>query len=374
MEMLRNAQRYCWLSVGQHPPPEKKMHNRTEYPFDVLLLLRIVELQLRPRLTRKQNIVTCLLDMLLVRLCRLWVVTLCNSSSRRFNSSPSEQSGAIQIELECTLLSVAFANLLSGGSRDSCGVLTIAPLFSGRWGWVSLPLAVPTALLLLLIPDLGIAHALLKRCMVLLAIYDIMHRNILSLVGVLVEAYQTRHARLGSKVMTSLAFFLLAMDGIANIKHFAQIDSTWRTEVITSVSIHNLGCIEGPQHTIRVLPLVSWRGTRASNPGMREELCDRVALLGIDAQKMRDKILGGFADIVPPWRKEGILALGNLLRQDLNALIVERWEAAKKSVENATQRPHIDGLGVPLILDDLGCCIPDSAAGSHGLFVPDDLG
>lgn len=194
--------------------------------------------------------------MLFVRLCRLWLVTffllsrtLCNSS-RRFNSAPSEQSGTIQIELKRALLSVAFANLLSGGSRDSCGVLTIASLLSGRWGWVSLPLAVPTALLLLLIPDLGIAHALFKRCMVLLAVYDIMHSNILSLVGVLVKAYQTRNARLGSDVMTSLAFFLLAVDGIADIKHFAEIDSTWRAEVIASVSIHNLGCIEGPQHTV----------------------------------------------------------------------------------------------------------------------------
>lgn len=107
---------------------------------------------------------------------------------------------------------------------------------------------------------------------------------------------------------------------------------------------------------------------------MRQELCDRVALLGIHTQKMRDKVLGRLADIVPPWRKEGILALGNLLRQDLNALIIERWEAAKKRVENATQGPHIDGLGVPLILDNLGCRIPDSAARSHGLLVPYDLG
>jgi len=114
--------------------------------------------------------------------------------------------------------------------------------------------------------------------------------------------------------------------------------------------------------------------TRFTDPGVVEELVDIVALVGIDGQEVRNKILSRLGNVVPPRRQEGVLTLGDLLGQDLNALVVEWRETAEKGVENATKSPHVDTLRVTLILDNLGSSVADSSARSHGLTVPDDLG
>jgi hypothetical protein len=58
----------------------------------------------------------------------------------------------------------------------------------------------------------------------------------------------------------------------------------------------------------------------------------------------------------------------------VNTLVVERRETTKESVENASQRPHIDALRVPLVLDDFRRGVTDGTARSHRRLVPDDLG
>jgi len=113
---------------------------------------------------------------------------------------------------------------------------------------------------------------------------------------------------------------------------------------------------------------------RLTNPRVVKELVDVVTLIGVDGQKMRNKILGRLGDVIPPRRQESVLALGDLLGEDLNALVVEWRETAEKSVENAAESPHVDTLGVTLILDDFGSSVTNSSARSHGLTVPDDLG
>ena len=64
----------------------------------------------------------------------------------------------------------------------------------------------------------------------------------------------------------------------------------------------------------------------------------------------------------------------NLLGQNIDALVVERRETTKQGIENAAKRPHVNALGVSLVLDDLGRSVSDGAAWRHRLLVPNDLG
>ena len=79
-------------------------------------------------------------------------------------------------------------------------------------------------------------------------------------------------------------------------------------------------------------------------------------------------------DVVPPRAEERIISPCYLLRQHVDTFVIERRKSTEKSVENASEGPHVDGLGVPFVLYDLWCCVPNSSAWGHGLLVPDDLG
>ena len=107
---------------------------------------------------------------------------------------------------------------------------------------------------------------------------------------------------------------------------------------------------------------------------MIKELLDIVALFGVDSEQVRNKILSRLGDVIPPWRKECVLATGNLFGEHLNALVVERRESTEGSVENTAKGPHDDTLGVALVLDDLGSSVTDSTARRHSRVIPDDLG
>ena len=104
---------------------------------------------------------------------------------------------------------------------------------------------------------------------------------------------------------------------------------------------------------------------------MGEELLDHVAFLWVDGEEVGDEVLGWLGDVVPPGGEEGVLASGDLLGQDLDALVVEGGEAAEEGVEDAAEGPHVDALGVPLVLYDFGRCVADRTAWGHGLAVPD---
>lgn len=67
------------------------------------------------------------------------------------------------------------------------------------------------------------------------------------------------------------------------------------------------------------------------------------------------------------------MTTGNFLRQDVNALVVERREAAKKCVEDAAESPHVHALGVTFVLDDLWSGVSNRTTWRHCLFVPYDL-
>lgn len=84
--------------------------------------------------------------------------------------------------------------------------------------------------------------------------------------------------------------------------------------------------------------------------------------------------LTGSANVVPPRRQERVVTPGDLLRQNVDALVVERREPTQQRVEHATESPHVDALAVPLVLDDLGRRVADRTARGHRLLVPDDLG
>jgi hypothetical protein len=73
---------------------------------------------------------------------------------------------------------------------------------------------------------------------------------------------------------------------------------------------------------------VSWFVV-AFDPWVVEELFDSVSSVGVDGKEMRYKVLSWLGDVVPPWRKEGVLSLCNLLGENLNTLVVEWREAAK---------------------------------------------
>ena len=81
----------------------------------------------------------------------------------------------------------------------------------------------------------------------------------------------------------------------------------------------------------------------------------------------------GCRDVVPPGAQEGIMSTGDLFSQNVDALVVEWGEAAKKCVEDATKGPHIHALGVAFVLDNLWGCVSNSAAWRHRLFIPHDL-
>ena len=67
------------------------------------------------------------------------------------------------------------------------------------------------------------------------------------------------------------------------------------------------------------------------------------------------------------------MSAGDLLSQNVDALVVERGEAAKKCVEDATKGPHIHALGIAFVLNDLWSCVSNSTAWRHRLLVPHDL-
>jgi hypothetical protein len=79
-------------------------------------------------------------------------------------------------------------------------------------------------------------------------------------------------------------------------------------------------------------------------------------------------------DIVPPRREEGVVSPGDLLRQDIDTLVVERRKSTQERVEHASQSPQVDRLAVHVVLDNLRRRVPDRAARRHRLLVPDDLG
>lgn len=106
---------------------------------------------------------------------------------------------------------------------------------------------------------------------------------------------------------------------------------------------------------------------------MRQELVDCETLARVDAEQMRDEVLGRIGDVVPPWAQEGVVALSHLLREDRDRLIVERRKTTQQRVEHTAQSPHVDGLGVPFILDDFGCGVSDGSTRCHCAFFPDDL-
>jgi hypothetical protein len=79
------------------------------------------------------------------------------------------------------------------------------------------------------------------------------------------------------------------------------------------------------------------------------------------------------ANVIPPRAKEGVVTTGNLLRENIDGLVVEGRETAEQCVEDASHSPHVDRLAVTLIFDNLGSGVADRAARSHGLFIPHDL-
>lgn len=107
---------------------------------------------------------------------------------------------------------------------------------------------------------------------------------------------------------------------------------------------------------------------------MIQELINRVSLVWVNAEQVCDQILGCVRDRVPPWTQESVLTAGDLVRERLDGFIVERWEAAKHRVKHASQGPHIHGLGVFLVTDDLRCSVSDGTARRQGRVVPNDLG
>ena len=110
------------------------------------------------------------------------------------------------------------------------------------------------------------------------------------------------------------------------------------------------------------------------------------------------KVLTRVRDIVPPRAEEGVVTTSDLFGQNADTLIVESYrrsgeqklasrslvensynfaltrETTKQGVEDTSQRPHVDRLRVPLILDDLRGSVTDGTTWSLGHFVPDDLG
>jgi hypothetical protein len=64
---------------------------------------------------------------------------------------------------------------------------------------------------------------------------------------------------------------------------------------------------------------------------------------------------------------------GDLLRQHVDALVVEWWEAAEERVEHTAEGPHIHALRVPLVFDDFWSRVTDGPAWRHRLLVPNDL-
>ena len=202
-------------------------------------------------------------------------------------------------------------------------------------------------LLLLLVSDVGLSHALLKSsgrrvglgAIVLLAV-DL--HDVVILILFVKTTKESCGCTLGSDLRPSLALFLLAMHGVTNIENLTQVNSTRRSEVVSSAGLLKLGSIKGLEHTIRLLHLIPRSRSVSGNPGVGQELGDCESLLGIHGQQMANEILGRLGDLVPPGRQESELALGNLLSKHLNALIVEWRETAKESVQHTTQSPHID--------------------------------
>lgn len=106
---------------------------------------------------------------------------------------------------------------------------------------------------------------------------------------------------------------------------------------------------------------------------MVEELFDGVAFFGVDGKEVRYEVLGGFGDVVPPWRQEGVLSSSYFFGENLDGLVVEGRKAAEESVKHAAHCPHVDTLGVSLILDDLWCCVSYCTTWRHRLSVPHNL-
>ena len=67
---------------------------------------------------------------------------------------------------------------------------------------------------------------------------------------------------------------------------------------------------------------------RLFDPGMFQEFLDGEALVWVDSEEVGDEVLDGFRDVVPPRGEEGVLAPRDLFGQHLDALVVERGEAA----------------------------------------------
>ena len=67
------------------------------------------------------------------------------------------------------------------------------------------------------------------------------------------------------------------------------------------------------------------------------------------------------------------MSTSDLFCEDIDALIIERWEAAEQSVEHAAHGPHVYTLAVPFVLDDLWGGVTHGTAWCHSLLIPYNL-
>jgi len=310
-------------------------------------------------------------------------------------SATSKESGAVHVELEWTLV----ADLSLGSCCDFRAVLTVTSSCGLLFGGGSLPG-------LRCGGEGGVTHLLLDATNVRstglgelgrwVGIPGIIRsRNTLVVFVVLfVQRVKRVHGRRTtialSEVLTAFALLFLSVHRVANIEYLAEVDSTRRPKVFSPArtvievaevllqGIHlgrcrSVACGErgGERRCVRSC---SGHLVALANPRVVQELLDIVTLLRVDSEEMRNEVLGRFGDVVPPWRKEGVLAASDLLSQDLNTLVIERRESAEECVENTTECPHVDTLGVALVFDNLGSSVADGTARRHSRMVPDDLG
>lgn len=75
----------------------------------------------------------------------------------------------------------------------------------------------------------------------------------------------------------------------------------------------------------------------------------------------------------PTRAQEGIVTAGDLLHQNVNAFVIELRETTKKCVEDTTRNPHVDTIGIMVVLDDLRSRVSNSPVRCHRLFVLEGL-
>src|SRR3569833_1958020 len=233
-------------------------------------------------------------------------LSLCHPRSG-LGSAAAQQSCPVQVKLEGSLLAVAVPNLPSRRRRDGRRVLAVTTLSVVG---LLLPLA---STMLLLVPDVGVAHALfqllcrvLRRCRLVhvfsVGVVGVGH--LLVLLRLFVQAAEARrHAsRLGADLLPPLALLFLSVDGVTNVEHLAEVDSARRAEIKPPVAVHQPPGIEGAENTLGgdILPFLARSRAGYANPRMGEELLDRISLLRVNIQQMRDEVLGRLGNVIPP--------------------------------------------------------------------------